>query len=161
MVASSRRRDTKRVSSIFSRVLVPALAIGSLLQGVTAEDFPNIKDKWRTQFIRHNKRDTPAKRGPPEDWQGKVPLVVTNRCDSTIWPGVVTQSGTGPGTGGFELAQGDSKKLWVGADWQGRVWGRTNCTVDGDSASCKTGDCFSKLDCEFSVGAPGRKCLWY
>ncbi|RDA95415.1 hypothetical protein CP533_5382 [Ophiocordyceps camponoti-saundersi (nom. inval.)] len=35
----------------------------------------------------------------------------------------------------------------------GRVWGRTNCTVNGNSCACKTGDCFAKLDYVFS-GAP-------
>ncbi|KAL6902911.1 Hsp70-like protein [Trichoderma evansii] len=42
----------------------------------------------------------------------------------------------------------------VGPDWQGRVWGRTNCTVNGESCACKTGDCFAKMDCEFSGATP-------
>ena len=46
---------------------------------------------------------------------------------------------------------GNSTQLWVAPDWQGRIWGRTNCTVNGDSCSCDTGDCLHKLDCEFSV----------
>ncbi|KAL7923424.1 hypothetical protein ACQKWADRAFT_289632 [Trichoderma austrokoningii] len=50
-------------------------------------------------------------RGPPGDVDEKIPLVVTNKCDSTIWPGVATQSGTGPGIGGFELATNKSRKL--------------------------------------------------
>ena len=91
------------------------------------------------------------KRGPPNVGEPTVPLVITNRCDSTIWPGLATQSGTGPGTGGFELAAGKSKKMRVAWNWQGRIWGRTNCTVNGESCACQTGDCFAKLDCEFSV----------
>ncbi|KAF4595240.1 thaumatin family protein [Ophiocordyceps camponoti-floridani] len=102
---------------------------------------------------RPPKRGPPAKRGPPGGSDAKVPLVVSNNCDTTIWPGIATQSGTGPGTGGFELLPGQNRTLLVSADWQGRVWGRTNCTVNGNSCACKTGDCFAKLDYEFS-GAP-------
>ncbi|EON95928.1 putative thaumatin family protein [Phaeoacremonium minimum UCRPA7] len=49
----------------------------------------------------------------------------------------------------------------VSSNWQGRVWGRTNCTftengtapADMGGVACTTGDCFGKLDCAFS-GAP-------
>ncbi len=43
-----------------------------------------------------------------------VPLIVTNTCGETIWPGIGTQHGAGPGTGGFELLAGDSVALRVG-----------------------------------------------
>ncbi|EGX95046.1 thaumatin family protein [Cordyceps militaris CM01] len=72
----------------------------------------------------------------------------------TIWPGTATQGGLGPGTGGFELQPGESKNLAVGSNWQGRIWGRTNCTVNGESCACQTGDCFAKLDCQFSSAVP-------
>lgn len=106
---------------------------------------------WQARFIEQSKRRDVAKRGPPSDDDDKVRLVITNRCDSTIWPGLATQAGLGPGTGGFELKPGASKNLSVGSNWQGRIWGRTNCTVNGESCACQTGDCFAKLDCEFSV----------
>jgi len=93
-----------------------------------------------------------------------IPLVVTNNCADTIWPGLGTQHGIGPGTGGFKLGPNDARKMWVSSDWQGRVWGRTNCTfnedgtgpgnlngVDGNGAACMTGDCFGRLDCLFTV----------
>ncbi|KAJ9155470.1 Osmotin, thaumatin-like protein [Pleurostoma richardsiae] len=91
-----------------------------------------------------------------------VPLVVTNNCPDTIWPGINTQSGSGPGTGGFELGAGLAKAMEVSHDWVGRVWGRTNCTFNSNgtgpanataSASCLTGDCSGKLDCD-SSGTP-------
>src|SRR5690242_12922829 len=98
--------------------------------------------------------------------ESTVPLKVTNSCFDTIWPGVGTQHGIGPGTGGFELLPGVSKTFRVGWDWQGRVWGRTNCSfnangtgpsqlngVNGNGASCTTGDCFGRLDCEYTVGS--------
>src|ERR1700694_4089018 len=55
-----------------------------------------------------------------------IPLKITNNCADTVWPAVASQAGTGPDTGGFQLKSGTSKSLLVGADWQGRVWGRTN-----------------------------------
>jgi len=93
-----------------------------------------------------------------------IPLVVTNNCDETIWPGLATQNGLGPTVGGFELAPGKSKKLYVSADWQGRVWGRTNCSfnddgsgprvkggLDGNGKACLTGDCNGRVDCRGPV----------
>ncbi|KAG5915581.1 hypothetical protein E4U42_007977 [Claviceps africana] len=137
-----------------NQLLLIFVTFGSLVPAAHLGRQSSIQGHWQAQFFRYTKRGAPAKRGPPEDWEGKVPLVVTNGCDSTIWPGIATQAGTGPGTGGFELAPGKNKTLWVAPNWQGRVWGRTNCTVNGESCACKTGDCFSKLDCEFSGATP-------
>ncbi|KAK3949924.1 thaumatin family-domain-containing protein [Pseudoneurospora amorphoporcata] len=96
-----------------------------------------------------------------------IPIVITNSCPDTIWPGIGTQNGIGPGVGGFELAPGGTRPLFVGPDWQGRVWGRTNCSfndegtgpsnlngVNGNGAACMTGDCFGRLDCEFTGQVP-------
>ncbi|KAK3310972.1 thaumatin family-domain-containing protein [Chaetomium strumarium] len=96
-----------------------------------------------------------------------IPFTIANSCGETIWPGIATQNGTGPGTGGFELAPGGSRTLFVSPDWAGRVWGRTNCSfnsddsgagyrsgADGYGAACRTGDCFGKLDCEFPGQVP-------
>jgi hypothetical protein len=54
--------------------------------------------------------------------------------------------------------------MFVSPDWAGRVWGRTNCSfngdgsgpsayggLDGNGAACYTGDCVGKLDCESTV----------
>jgi hypothetical protein len=112
---------------------------------------PSFYQGWQGEFLRQTAVSGIAKRGPPSEEEERVPLKITNRCDATIWPGIVTQSGEGPGTGGFELEPNHTSSLWVSADWQGRVWGRTNCTVNGDSCSCETGDCFGLMDCEFSV----------
>ncbi|KAI0019689.1 thaumatin family protein [Xylariomycetidae sp. FL0641] len=83
-----------------------------------------------------------------------IPLVVTNQCGDTIWPGIATQHGDPPESSGFQLDAGETKNLTVGPTWQGRVWGRTNCTTDGATATCQTGDCFGKLDCGYSGAAP-------
>lgn len=111
-----------------------------------------------------NPRRSPPQWGPPTKRDGGKPLKVTNMCEQTIWPGVGSQQGTGPGTGGFELAAGSSRMLEVAADWQGRVWGRTNCSFnvagtgasnlnghDGSGAACKTGDCGGVLNCVLTV----------
>lgn len=91
-------------------------------------------------------------------------LVVTNLCQETIHPAIATQKGKAPNTGGFELGSGKQRNLTVGADWQGRVWGRTNCTFNfdgtgssnnggynGGGAACATGDCGGVIDCKNPV----------
>lgn len=92
------------------------------------------------------------------------PIKVTNRCLDVIHPGVSTQTGAGPSTHGFELKSGTSRTLTVGSNWQGRVWGRTNCSfnaagtgasnrggLNGAGKACMTGDCSGLLDCKVSV----------
>ena len=127
------------------------LGLTDFANGQQEHRTPFVKGNWRAPHMKDGTETRQRKRGPPNAGEPTVPLVITNRCDSTIWPGLATQSGTGPGTGGFELVAGKSKKMRVGWNWQGRIWGRTNCTVNGESCACQTGDCFAKLDCEFSV----------
>jgi beta-mannosidase len=88
-----------------------------------------------------------------------TPLLVTNRCPESIWPGISTQSGTGPGENGFKLEPGETKNQTVSEDWQGRVWGRTNCTFNSDGTAaesgrgkaCGSGDCNGALNCQVGV----------
>jgi hypothetical protein len=96
-----------------------------------------------------------------------IPLKITNNCAENIWPALASQAGTGPNTGGFQLKPGTSNSLLVGGDWQGRVWGRTNCSfnADGSGASningnngggqaCQTGDCNGVESCVVTVWFP-------
>ncbi|KAF2461870.1 thaumatin [Lineolata rhizophorae] len=89
-----------------------------------------------------------------------LPLVVSNNCDETIWPGIETQSGDRPESQGFKLEPGESRRQLVAEDWQGRVWGRTNCTFDEDGnavngpRACLSGDCRGVLDCEAGGDIP-------
>lgn len=91
------------------------------------------------------------------------PLKITNNCPDTIYPGLATQAGT-LGKGGFQLTSGSSQTLEVSADWQGRVWGRTNCSFNdqgtgpankggnnGGGSACQTGDCNGIVDCKVTV----------
>ena len=95
-----------------------------------------------------------------------VPLVVTSLCAETIYPAIFTQAGTPPSASGFELQTGQTKNLTVGGDWQGRVWGRTNCSfnadgtgpsnsggLNGGGAACATGDCGGIVECTGTVSA--------
>ncbi|KAF2396276.1 Osmotin, thaumatin-like protein [Trichodelitschia bisporula] len=91
------------------------------------------------------------------------PLVVTNMCPSSLWPGIDTQSGTGPSPPGFSLAPQSSSNLTVSADWQGRVWARTNCSFNSDGTgpannalgkACGTGDCNGLLACKSGGDTP-------
>lgn len=105
----------------------------------------------------------PARWGPPLK-RNAIPLVISNNCAESVWPAIGTQAGTGAGIGGFALAPGQSKSLTVSGDWQGRVWGRTNCSFnvagngasnlngfDGSGAACGTGDCAGVLNCALTV----------
>lgn len=87
------------------------------------------------------------------------PLVVTNNCEQTIYPGILTQAGTGPDRSGFRLEAGGSLSQTVGANWRGRVWGRTNCSFSDDGtpasgqggAACSSGDCGAFVECQGAV----------
>jgi len=91
-----------------------------------------------------------------------TPLLVTNRCSEDIYPGISTQSGKGPKENGFKLTPGETKNQTVSEDWQGRVWGRTNCTFNSDGSgpaegrgkACRSGDCNGKLDCQVGGDVP-------
>jgi beta-mannosidase len=88
-----------------------------------------------------------------------TPLLVTNYCPETIWPGISTQSGDGPKDNGFELKTGKTRNQTVSEDWQGRVWGRTNCSFNaegtgpksGSGRACRSGDCNGILNCQVGV----------
>lgn len=83
-----------------------------------------------------------------------TPLTISNRCGETIYPAILTQGGTGPGTGGFQLTAGSSRSLTVSENWQGRVWGRTNCTFNGNAGGrCSTGDCGGVISCTGTVSS--------
>lgn len=88
-----------------------------------------------------------------------TPLTISNQCGETIYPGILTQGGTGPGTGGFQLTAGSNSTLMVSENWQGRVWGRTNCTFNGNAGgTCSTGDCGGVVSCTGTVGRSRKQC---
>ena len=96
--------------------------------------------------------------------ESEKPLVIQNLCKDVIYPGILTQAGDGPPVGGFKLNSGEERKFTVSADWQGRVWGRTNCSFNAQGTgpsnrdwsvnrgrACLTGDCGGIINCKGTV----------
>ncbi|KAM0056808.1 putative Thaumatin family [Helianthus anomalus] len=81
----------------------------------------------------------------------------TNKCDQTIWPGILSNAGIAPlQPTGFALETGESKVLNAPSSWGGRFWGRTHCSSDSTGKfTCATGDCGSgKLECAGAGATP-------
>jgi hypothetical protein len=133
--------------------LLLALALLLLTTAAAASSSPSTSPPTFVNHLgrRADQADEGAFRGPPAKDGLRIPMKITNNCNTKIWPAVFTQHGVGPGVGGFELRPHESANLFVGPTWQGRIWGRTNCTVNGESASCSTGDCWHMLDCPATV----------
>jgi len=80
-----------------------------------------------------------------------------NRCDYTVWPGILANAGSPPlQSTGFELPKDTSRAFQASTGWSGRFWARTGCTFDGSgSGSCLTGDCGSgQVECNGAGAAP-------
>ncbi|PWA55024.1 Thaumatin [Artemisia annua] len=76
---------------------------------------------------------------------------IINKCRHTIWPGILTGADRPVlNPTGFMLKSGQSRTLRVPVSWSGRLWGRTDCGVDGSGRLvCVTADCGSgKVACE-------------
>ena len=143
--------EIRQSPSFLSLVYVPYLVLFlSILQSANAKQ-PGTSPRHHMNQIRRTSLVSRQSQN--------TPLIVTNQCGQTIYPGVLSQSGGGPGTGGFALTSGSSKTMMVAENWQGRVWGRTNCSFNSDgtgSASgtgqaCTTGDCGGIIDCQGAV----------
>lgn len=125
------------------------LAVFTFLAGISASP---------AHAVHHMKRNLVSRQSSGSS----TPLVISNNCGETIYPGIVTQSGTGPSSQGFELSPGQNKSQTVSADWQGRVWGRTNCTFNsagtaqGGGSACGTGDCGGTVNCMATVSPSSR-----
>ncbi|CAL9183276.1 thaumatin-like protein 1 [Musa acuminata AAA Group] len=86
-----------------------------------------------------------------------VTFAFVNRCGDTIWPGVLSNSGSSKlETTGFELPAGASRTLLAPSGWSGRFWARTGCSFDAAGrGSCATGDCGSgQVECNGAGAAP-------
>src|SRR6202012_2949851 len=116
------RRPRKRKQTWKFDVALAAISLGAIPPG-SAEDVPPLHMRLAPEPVLL-KRDSSA----------LVERVVTNNCTDTIYPAITTQSGNTPEMSGFRLDPGNSVTLHIPPDWQGRVWGRTNCTFPNPSA---------------------------
>ncbi|CAO2200436.1 unnamed protein product [Urochloa humidicola] len=86
-----------------------------------------------------------------------ITFTFTNRCPDTVWPGLLSGSGTPPlETTGFALSPGQSRSLYAPQGWSGRFWGRSGCDFDSSGkGSCATGDCGSgEIECHGAGATP-------
>lgn len=80
-----------------------------------------------------------------------------NKCDTTIWPGTLTNAGSPQlNPTGFELQPNQARSLQAPTGWSGRFWARTGCKFDpAGHGSCSTGDCGSgQVECDGAGAAP-------
>ena len=81
---------------------------------------------------------------------GSATFTLLNKCQHTVWPGILSSAGIAPlSTTGFALQNGESKTITVPASWGGRFWGRTLCSEDSTGKfTCATADCGTgKIEC--------------
>ncbi|XVE67136.1 hypothetical protein DITRI_Ditri08aG0136500 [Diplodiscus trichospermus] len=80
-----------------------------------------------------------------------------NRCDYTVWPGILANAGSpNLDSTGFELPKDSSRSFQAPTGWSGRFWARTGCKFDGSSSgTCLTGDCGTgQMECNGLGAAP-------
>lgn len=80
-----------------------------------------------------------------------------NKCQYTVWPGILANAGTPPlETTGFELPTDSSRTFQAPTGWSGRFWGRTGCKFSSPTEGfCATGDCGSgQVECNGAGAAP-------
>ncbi|GJY75221.1 thaumatin-like protein 1b [Tanacetum coccineum] len=81
-------------------------------------------------------------------------FTIKNNCPYSIAPASLTGSGASVPTG-FELGSGASNTIDVPTPWSGRVWARFECSNDGGSFHCNSGDCGSgQVGCNGAGGTP-------
>ncbi|KAI4992445.1 hypothetical protein ZWY2020_051862 [Hordeum vulgare] len=74
---------------------------------------------------------------------------ITNRCSFTVWPAAT------PVGGGRQLNGGETWNLDIpDGTSSARIWGRTDCSFNGNSGRCGTGDCGGALSCTLSGQPP-------
>ncbi|XP_071691447.1 thaumatin-like protein 1 [Rutidosis leptorrhynchoides] len=86
-----------------------------------------------------------------------VTFTFANKCDYTVWPGLLANAGSPSlDTTGFELPEDSFRSFQAPTGWSGRFWGRTGCKFGrSGSGSCQTGDCGSgEVECNGAGAAP-------
>jgi Thaumatin family len=130
-------------SSILTCAATVALTITSLHQVVSSQSIPPLHMRTHSTTLSQRASEN-----------GSIVIAVVNHCAEQICPGFNTQAGQGPPSTGFCLQSGENQSLSVSSNWQGRVWGRTNCSFPNHgapNAACQTGDCAGALACTQAV----------
>ncbi|CAL1354904.1 unnamed protein product [Linum trigynum] len=84
-------------------------------------------------------------------------ITITNQCDYTVWPGILSNVDVAPlPTTGFVLQKDETRTISPPASWGGRLWGRTHCSEDSTGKfSYITGFCGSgQVECSGAGAAP-------
>lgn len=83
-------------------------------------------------------------------------ITVYNRCSFNVWPALFTSAGTAPNHATGWVAKPHTRESFTASeDWNGRVWGRTDCDFSSGSTlpqTCQTGGCNGGLECATSGG---------
>jgi hypothetical protein len=127
-----------------AKLSVVAISLSAIPFGLASGSVPPL----------HMRRAPESSLTKRDDSNITIELVATNYCTNTIYPAVTTQNGDPPEMSGFKLDPGQSVTLHVPGNWQGRMWGRTNCSFPDPSAptlACSTGDCGGVLNCSLAV----------
>ncbi|XP_065856758.1 thaumatin-like protein 1 [Euphorbia lathyris] len=79
-----------------------------------------------------------------------------NNCPYKVWPAILTGTGPPISLTGFELPSKASGNLTANPSWSGRIWARTQCTMDSSyKFTCATADCGSgHIQCNGAGGIP-------
>ncbi len=80
-------RRSNRAPSVF-RFLSSVVIVGILVQCASGKVHVEFKEGWQGEVRRMTKASGIAKRGPPKEHEGQIPMHITNNCDDTIWPGI-------------------------------------------------------------------------
>lgn len=161
MVKRGKARTSLARVKLSSSLSFSLLSLVALLPATTA----STHDSVLIDTSIYRDRDTSPRIS--ERQASTVPIHVENLCRETVWPAFATQAGVGPEVGGFILTSGSQRNLTVSHDWQGRIWGRTNCSFNaagtgpsnlngnnGAGRACGTGDCNGVLNCVVTVSIP-------
>ncbi|CAK9171534.1 unnamed protein product [Ilex paraguariensis] len=83
-------------------------------------------------------------------------FTLQNRCERTIWPGILSGAGRPQlVNGGLELKQNEKININAPKGWSGRFWARSECSFDrSGKGRCITGDCGGVVQCAGAGGAP-------
>lgn len=113
-----------------------------------------MQPKQQSENKKTNQRWKLTKISEPNNAAG-VRYYFVNECDHDVFVG--TQPNPGfpiPPNDGFKLSPGASNKIDTAAKWDGRFWGRYNCSMVNGKLQCESGNCAKGEKCGDTYGEP-------